>query len=89
MSASLIKDRCDSGPLTLGEHIMLVTLEWLFDISLAVTSAAATGSIFLLLLELGKVARKHFVHNTSEPGWPKWHTSQVAASCSTKHLARS
>jgi hypothetical protein len=61
MSASLIKDRCDSGPLTLGEHIMLVTLEWLFDISLAVTSAAATGSIFLLLLELGKVARKHCV----------------------------
>lgn len=40
---------------------MLVTLKWLFDISLAVTSAAATGSIFLLLLELGKVARKHFV----------------------------
>ena len=61
MSASSIKDRSDSGPLTLNDSIMLITLEWLFDISLAVTSAAATGSIFLLLLELGKVARKHCV----------------------------
>jgi hypothetical protein len=61
MAASSIEDRCDCSPLTLGDHIMLVTLEWLFDISLAVTSAAATGSIFLLLLELGKVARKHCV----------------------------
>ncbi|MGF6721811.1 hypothetical protein P3T43_001158 [Paraburkholderia sp. GAS41] len=40
---------------------MFEVLEWLFDISLAVASAAATGSIFLILLELGKVAHKHFV----------------------------
>jgi hypothetical protein len=61
MDASLTNDPCESDPLTLGEYIMLATLEWLFDISLAVASAAATGSSLLLLLELAKVARKHFV----------------------------
>ena len=42
---------------------MFAVLEWLLDISLAVASAAATGSIFLLLLKLAKVARKHFVQH--------------------------
>jgi hypothetical protein len=42
---------------------MFAVLEWLLDISLAVASAAATGSIFLLLLELAKVARKHLVQH--------------------------
>jgi hypothetical protein len=63
MAASSIKEPCDSGPLTLGDHIMFAVLEWLLDISLAVASAAATGSIFLLLLELAKVARKHLVQH--------------------------
>jgi hypothetical protein len=61
MAVSTITDHCDSAPLTLGDLIMFEVLEWLFDISLAVASAAATGSIFLILLELGKVAHKHFV----------------------------
>lgn len=45
---------------------MFEVLEWLFDISLAIASAAATGSIFLILLELGKVAHKHFVQYRAE-----------------------
>lgn len=42
---------------------MLSLLEWLFDLSLAVGSAAVTGSIFLLLVELAKVVRKHVIHH--------------------------
>lgn len=40
---------------------MFAVLEWLLDISLAVASAAATGSIFFLLVELAKVAHRRFV----------------------------
>jgi hypothetical protein len=61
MAASSISDRCDSGPLTLENPIMFAVLEWLLDISLAVTGAAATGSIFFLLVELAKVAHRRFV----------------------------
>ncbi|WP_144158225.1 hypothetical protein [Paraburkholderia sp. BCC1885] len=59
----LINDRYDAKPLMPWETIMFALLEWLFDISLAIGSAAATGSIFLLLLELGKVSYKHLAQN--------------------------
>jgi hypothetical protein len=44
-----------------GDFIMFAILEWLLDISIAVGSAAATGSILMLLVEFGKVTGRHFV----------------------------
>jgi hypothetical protein len=43
--------------------IMIEVLDLLFDISLAVVSAAATGSIFALLIGQIAVARKHIVRH--------------------------
>jgi hypothetical protein len=43
----------------MGAYIMLALLEWQFEISLALASVAATGSVLLLLLELAKVTCKH------------------------------
>lgn len=40
---------------------MVALFEWLFDISLAVAGAAATGSIFLILVEVAKVGLRRFV----------------------------
>jgi hypothetical protein len=39
---------------------MVALFELLLDISLAVAGAAATGSIFLILVEVAKVAFKRF-----------------------------
>lgn len=41
--------------------MMVALFEWLLDISLAIASAAATGSIFLILLEVAKVGLRRFV----------------------------
>lgn len=41
--------------------MMVALFEWLLDISLAVAGAAATGSIFLILLEVAKVGFRRFV----------------------------
>jgi hypothetical protein len=43
--------------------IMIEVLDLLFDISLAVVSAAATGSIFALLIGQIAVAHKHIVRH--------------------------
>ncbi|SIO53284.1 hypothetical protein SAMN05444168_6511 [Paraburkholderia phenazinium] len=40
---------------------MVALFEWLFDISLAVAGAAATGSIFLILVEVAKVGLRRFI----------------------------
>jgi hypothetical protein len=42
---------------------MFALFEWMLDISLTLAGAAATGSIFLMLLQLGGVARTHFVRH--------------------------
>jgi hypothetical protein len=59
-SAKIDADDESSSP-TPGNPIMVTTLEWLFDISLAVGSAAATGSVLMLMLELAKVTYKHLM----------------------------
>jgi hypothetical protein len=61
MAASLINQASESDPLTSAEDIMVALFEWLFDISLAVAGAAATGSIFLILVEVAKVGLRRFV----------------------------
>jgi hypothetical protein len=45
---------------------MVALFEWLFDISLAAASAAATGSIFLILIEVAKVGLRRFVQHRAE-----------------------
>ncbi|MGF6535424.1 MULTISPECIES: hypothetical protein [Paraburkholderia] len=61
MAASLINQASESDPLTPAEDIMVALFEWLFDISLAVAGAAATGSIFLILVEVAKVGLRRFI----------------------------
>jgi hypothetical protein len=61
MAASLINQASESDPPTPAEDIMVALFEWLFDISLAVAGAAATGSIFLILVEVAKVGLRRFV----------------------------
>jgi hypothetical protein len=61
MAASLITQASESDPLTPAEDIMVALFEWLFDISLAVAGAAATGSVFLILVEVAKVGFRRFI----------------------------
>jgi hypothetical protein len=42
---------------------MINVLEWFIDISLTLASAAATGSIFLLLVGVAGVTRQHLLRH--------------------------
>ncbi|WNC93399.1 hypothetical protein RI103_21580 [Paraburkholderia sp. FT54] len=46
-------------------------LEWLIDISVASASAAATGSIFLLLVGVAGETRRHVVKHRAVARMPK------------------
>ncbi|ACD18551.1 hypothetical protein [Paraburkholderia phytofirmans] len=46
---------------------MVDVLEWLIDISVASANAAATGSIFLLLVGVAGETRRHVVKRREAP----------------------
>jgi hypothetical protein len=70
MDVSLLDEPCRANQFTLGDTIMFTLLEWLLDLSIAVGSAAATGSILMLLLESGKVTCRHVVqHRRVKAAW--------------------
>lgn len=51
---------------------MVDLLEWLIDISVASVNAAATGSIFLLLVGVAGETRRHVVKRRSDTGCIRW-----------------